>query len=132
MQGYRETKAGEIQSYKVSTAATPVAGANDIEPKRIVLQAAAGTINYAAAGTVPLVGVTLQGGDIGVLLDVQSSGIAIITSGAAVAINTQITATTGGKGIVAAATDFIIGYARSVATAADQDLVVQLEPGSAD
>jgi len=131
MQAYRETKAAEIQAYAVDAAATPVAGADDIAASRIVLQPAQGTINYAVGGTVPLTGVTIFGGDIGDKLDVQNTGIAIIETSAAIAMNAPITAAAAGRAVTAASGDYIVGYAKQVATAAGQFISVQLELGVA-
>lgn len=131
MQAYRETKAAEIQSYKVDATATPVAAADDIAPSRIVLPVAAGTIDYAVDGSAPLAGVTIDGGDIGVNLDVQNTGIGIVETSAAIVINAPITAAAGGLGVTAASGDYIVGYAKQAATGANQFISVQLELGVA-
>lgn len=124
-QAYRETKAAEIQNYKVDAAVTPVVGADDIAMYRIVKSLAAGTIVYSTNGVDGHAGVTLCGGDIGVNLDVQNTGVAIVESGGVVAVNDAITAAAGGKGVVG--TGYIIGFALQATTATDQLFSVQLD-----
>jgi len=124
-QAYRETKAAEIQNYKVDAAVTPVAGADDIAVNRIVKSLAAGTIVYSINGVDGHAGVTLCGADIGNNLDVQNTGIAIVEAGGVVAVNDAITAGALGRGVTG--TGYIIGFALTASAALGDLISVQLD-----
>lgn len=120
---YAVTKNAVTQSYKVDASVTPVAGADDIARYRIVKLLPAGdhTIVYATDATDVYAGVTVCGGDIGDILDVQQGGLAIVEAGGPIAVNDPIIAGADGKADTGAGIS--LGQAVTAA-AADGDLIV--------
>lgn len=98
-----------------------------IAANRIVVQgAAADQIAQAAAATAPYYGVTMQAILNGVTGDVQKYGKATIEAGAAVAKDVNVMSDAVGRGILATATNNVIGRTVTAATAAGQILEVEL------
>lgn len=128
---YAITKNVVTVALKVDAGVTPVAGADDILKYRIVKLVTTGdhTIEYAADATAVYAGVTVCGGSIGDLLDVQQGGHAIVEAGAAIAIGDPVIATTDGKATTGAG--FTIGQAVTSAAADGDLIVVQIDQSQA-
>lgn len=125
MQAYRESKAAEIQNYKVDASAAAAVPAH-----RIVIPVNEGTVDIGVDGSVPFAGLTMDyDTEVERPVDVQNTGIGIVETGAAVALNDPLTADAAGKAVPAASGDYIIGYAKQIAGATDILISVQLELG---
>ena len=126
---YAVTKNVVTQTYKVDASVTPVAGADDIARYRIVKLLSTGdhTIVYATDATDIYAGVTLCGGDIGDLLDVQQGGLAIVEAGGAIAVNDPIIA--GAAGRAATGAGVRLGQAVTAAAVLGDLIVVQIDQG---
>lgn len=98
-----------------------------IAANRIVVQGAAiDQIAQAAAATAPYYGVTMNAIPNGITGDVQKAGKATVEAGAAVAKNVNVMSDAQGRGILATATNNVIGRTVTAATAAGQILEVEL------
>ena len=126
---YAVTKNVVTQTYKVDASVTPVAGADDIARYRIVKLLSTGdhTIVYATDATDIYAVVTLCGGDIGDLLDVQQGGLAIVEAGGAIAVNDPIIA--GAAGRAATGAGVRLGQAVTAAAVLGDLIVVQIDQG---
>ena len=126
---YAVTKNVVTQTYKVDASVTPVAGADDIARYRIVKLLSTGdhTIVYATDAPDIYAGVTLCGGDIGDLLDVQQGGLAIVEAGGAIAVNDPIIA--GALGKAATGAGVRLGQAVTAAAVDGDLIVVQIDQG---
>lgn len=126
---YAVTKNAVTQSYKVDATVTPVAGADDIARYRIVKLLSTGdhTIIYATDATDVYAGVTVCGGNVGDILDVQQGGMAIVEAGGAIAVNDPIIAGTAGVAMTGAG--IRLGQAVTSATNAGDLIVVQIDQG---
>jgi hypothetical protein len=126
---YAVTKNVVTQAYKVDASVTPVAGADDIARYRIVKLLPAGdhTIVYATDATDVYAGVTVCGGEIGDILDVQQGGLAIVEAGGAIAINDPIIAAASGRAATGAGVR--LGQAVTAAAALGDLIVVQIDQG---
>lgn len=126
---YAVTKSAVTQAYKVDASVTPVAGADDIKRYRIVKLLPAGdhTIVYATDATEVYAGVTVCGGDIGDLLDVQQGGLAIVEAGGAIGVSDPIIA--GAAGVAATGAGIRLGQAVTASTGSGQFIVVQIDQG---
>lgn len=126
---YAVTKNVVTQSYKVDATVTPVAGADDIARYRIVKFLSTGdhTIIYATDATDVYAGVTVCGGNVGDILDVQQGGHAIVEAGGAIAVNDPIIAGTAGVAMTGAG--IRLGQAVTSATNAGDLIVVQIDQG---
>lgn len=129
MGAYAVTKNVVTQSYKVDATVTPVAGADDIARYRIVKLLSTGdhTIIYATDATDVYAGVTVCGGNVGDILDVQQGGMAIVEAGGAIAVNDPIIAGTAGVAMTGAG--IRLGQAVTSATNAGDLIVVQIDQG---
>jgi len=126
---YAVTKNAVTQSYKVDATVTPVAGADDIARYRIVKLLSTGdhTIIYATDATDVYAGVTVCGGNVGDILDVQQGGLAIVEAGGAIAVNDPIIAGTAGVAMTGAG--IRLGQAVTSASVAGDLIVVQIDQG---
>jgi hypothetical protein len=129
MGAYAVTKNVVTQSYKVDATVTPVAGADDIARYRIVKLLSTGdhTIIYATDATDIYAGVTVCGGNVGDILDVQQGGLAIVEAGGAIAVNDPIIA--GTAGVATTGAGIRLGQAVTSATNAGDLIVVQIDQG---
>lgn len=129
MGAYAVTKNVVTQSYKVDATVTPVAGADDIARYRIVKLLSTGdhTIIYATDATDVYAGVTVCGGNVGDILDVQQGGMAIVEAGGAIAVNDPIIAGTAGVAMTGAG--IRLGQAVTSAINAGDLIVVQIDQG---
>lgn len=129
MGAYAVTKNVVTQSYKVDATVTPVAGADDIARYRIVKLLSTGdhTIIYATDATDVYAGVTVCGGNVGDILDVQQGGLAIVEAGGAIAVNDPIIAGTAGVAMTGAG--IRLGQAVTSAINAGDLIVVQIDQG---
>lgn len=126
---YAVTKNVVTQGYKVDATVTPVAGADDIARYRIVKLLSTGdhTIIYATDATDVYAGVTVRGGNVGDILDVQQGGLAIVEAGGAIAVNDPIIAGTAGVAMTGAG--IRLGQAVTSAINAGDLIVVQIDQG---
>ena len=126
---YEVNKNVVTQSYKVDATVTPVAGADDIARYRIVKLLSTGdhTIIYATDATDVYAGVTVCGGNVGDILDVQQGGLAIVEAGGAIAVNDPIIAGTAGVAMTGAG--IRLGQAVTSAINAGDLIVVQIDQG---